>query len=78
MVMMRLGHAWRNGEIQDLGRHNDCVMALAHAIDQFAYKMPDFPSIFKTMNKGEWSGGSYNINRGEPQGYGGRIIRRRR
>ena len=71
-------HAWRNGEIQDLGRHNDCVMALAHAIDQFSYKMPDFPSIFKTMNKGEWNGGNYKINRGPQQGYGGKVMRRRR
>ena len=28
-------HAWKNGDIVDLGKHNDMVMAFAHAIDQF-------------------------------------------
>lgn len=28
-------HAWKGGDITDKGRHNDTVMALAHAIDQF-------------------------------------------
>lgn len=28
-------HVWKNGEIVDVGRHNDVVMALAHAVDQF-------------------------------------------
>jgi hypothetical protein len=71
-------HAWKNGEIQDLGRHNDCVMALAHAVDQFSYKQPNFPAIFRTMKKGEWTGGEYKINRRQQQWFGGRVIRRRR
>ena len=28
-------HAWKNGDIVDKGKHNDAVMAFAHAIDQF-------------------------------------------
>jgi hypothetical protein len=28
-------HVWKQGDIADVGRHNDCVMALAHAVDQF-------------------------------------------
>tara|TARA_R100001463_G_scaffold30495_13_gene69293 strand:+ start:2125 stop:3624 length:1500 start_codon:yes stop_codon:yes gene_type:complete len=28
-------HAWKNGDIIDKGKHNDTVMAFAHAIDQF-------------------------------------------
>ena len=28
-------HVWDNGIITDKGKHNDCVMALAHAIDQY-------------------------------------------
>lgn len=28
-------HAWKGGDIVDLGKHNDIVMAFAHAIDQF-------------------------------------------
>ena len=46
-------HAWREGEIQDLGRHNDCAMALAHALDQFSYKSPDYPVVMGTMKKSE-------------------------
>ena len=28
-------HVWKNGDIVDRGKHNDTVMALAHAIDLF-------------------------------------------
>ena len=77
MVLEELeSHAWRDGEIIDLGKHNDCAMALAHAIDLFSYKTPDMPSVFKTMKKGEWQGGSYKINRKE-SALGGRVIRGR-
>ena len=70
-------HAWREGEIIDLGRHNDCAMALAHALDQFTYRTPEMPSVFKTMRKGEWSGGQRRINR-SPTSFGGKVMRRRR
>ena len=70
-------HAWRDGEIIDLGRHNDCAMALAHALDQFTYRTPEMPSVFKTMRKGEWTGGQKRINR-SPTSFGGKVMRRRR
>ena len=69
-------HAWRDGLIVDLGRHNDCVMAFAHAIDQFTYKTPDMPVVMKTMSGGEWMGGKTKIRRGHT-GTGGRVINRR-
>ena len=31
-------HVWKNGDIVDVGKHNDTTMALAHAIDQFKPK----------------------------------------
>jgi len=71
-------HAWREGMIVDLGRHNDTVMALAHAIDQFTYKTPDMPVIMTTMKGGEWMGGSTRtINRQRGGSVGGRVINRR-
>ena len=69
-------HAWRDGMIVDLGKHNDCVMALAHAIDQFTYKTPDMPVIMKTMTGGAWLGGKTKIRR-DHSGVGGRVINRR-
>ena len=27
-------HVWKDGDITDKGKHNDTVMALAHAVDQ--------------------------------------------
>ena len=69
-------HAWREGLIEDLGRHNDCVMALAHALDQFSYKSPDFPVVMGTMKKGEWTGGATSGIQRESKGLGGRVIRR--
>lgn len=29
-------HVWRSGNIEDVGKHNDCVMAFAHALDQLS------------------------------------------
>ena len=69
-------HAWRDGLIEDLARHNDCAMALAHALDQFSYKTPASPVIMKTMNKGEWVGGSTRPQRSDSSGIGGKVIRR--
>ena len=70
-------HAWRDGEITDLGRHNDCAMAMAHALDQFVYKTPEMPSVYKTMRKGEWQGGAPRINRSSSS-FGGKVINRGR
>ncbi len=70
-------HAWRDGLIEDLGRHNDCAMALAHAIDQFTYKSPNFPVVMGTMKKGEWTGGATSApQREKSSSLGGRVIRR--
>ena len=49
--------------IVDLGRHNDTVMAFAHAIDQFTYRTPDMPVIKKTMKGGDWLGGETQMQR---------------
>ena len=68
-------HAWKSGDIIDLGRHNDCVMALAHAIDQFQYRDKGMPAIFSTLNRGEWMGGSKGIQR-SGGGFSGKIVRR--
>ena len=70
-------HAWRDGLIVDLGRHNDCAMAMAHALDQFTYKTPEMPVVMGTMRKSEWTGGaSSGIQRRDTGGLGGRVIRR--
>ena len=50
-------HAWKNGDIVDTGAHNDLVMALAHAIDQFSSAATGVAWEARTMGKGEWSGG---------------------
>ena len=69
-------HAWRDGMIVDLGRHNDCVMAFAHAIDQFTYRTPDMPVIMKTMGSGEWMGGATKGLVRPKSGVGGKVINR--
>jgi hypothetical protein len=71
-------HAWRDGIIVDLGRHNDTVMAFAHAIDQFTYRTPDMPVVMKTMKGGDWLGGDTQMQRiSKHEGLGGKIIDRR-
>jgi hypothetical protein len=71
-------HAWRDGIIVDLGRHNDTVMAFAHAIDQFTYRTPDMPVVMKTMSGGEWMGGTkQGLPRDRTTSIGGRVINRR-
>jgi len=50
-------HVWKKGEIVDVGKHNDTVMALAHAIDQFnRYKENVLPIITGTVNMKSWDG----------------------
>jgi hypothetical protein len=70
-------HAWRDGLIVDLGRHNDTVMAFAHAIDQFTYKNQDVPVVMGTMKGGQWLGGTTRGLNRERSGIGGRVINRR-
>ena len=51
------GHVWKAGEIVDVGRHNDCVMALAHAIDQFNnFDHAPTPVITGTADIRSWQG----------------------
>ena len=48
-------HVWKNGEIVDVGKHNDTVMAFAHAIDQFKPKTAEYmPLLKKTTTMGGW------------------------
>lgn len=48
-------HVWKGGEIVDVGKHNDTVMALAHAIDQFKPKTADYMPMAKgTTSMGSW------------------------
>jgi len=48
-------HVWKNGEIKDVGKHNDTVMAFAHAIDQFKPRTTDFiPMSTKSTSMGGW------------------------
>ena len=48
-------HVWKNGEIKDVGKHNDTVMALAHALDQFKPKTADYMPMAKTTTTmGSW------------------------
>jgi len=48
-------HAWDGGIIVDKGRHNDIVMALAHAVDQFQSKQGnDSPMVGGSASVGSW------------------------
>jgi hypothetical protein len=49
-------HVWKGGEIVDVGKHNDCVMALAHAIDQFNdITAPPAPVVTGTASMDSWN-----------------------
>lgn len=48
-------HAWKNGEIVDLGKHNDMVMAFAHAIDQFVMPVSQGSFSVSTTTFGSWN-----------------------
>ena len=50
-------HAWKSGDIVDTGPHNDLVMALAHAVDQFSHQNAGVAWGARASGKGEWSGG---------------------
>ena len=49
-------HVWKAGDITDIGRHNDTVMALAHAIDQFSFKDLSAPMVTGTTTMSKWKG----------------------
>ena len=48
-------HAWQDGIIVDKGKHNDMVMALAHAIDQFSNTSSgSSPIASSAVSMGSW------------------------
>jgi len=48
-------HVWKSGNIVDVGRHNDTVMAFAHAIDQMTHKDSNaLPMATQTVNSSSW------------------------
>ena len=50
------GHAWSSGVIVDKAAHNDTVMALAHAVDQFAkaQRTSGLPAAGAAVDMGKW------------------------
>ena len=75
-------HAWKNGDIVDTGKHNDLVMALAHAVDQFSGAEMSVPVVMKSMQKSGWTGGGkpkrvQRGNRRNGSGLGGKVLGRR-
>ena len=57
-------HAWVNGVIVDKGKHNDCVMAFAHAIDQFVKKVGSMPMASSSVSDNWMKGGKQKrVNR---------------
>ena len=63
-------HVWKGGDIIDVGKHNDTVMALAHAIDQFKPKtnsaLPMATGITGGWNKSKTNSKPRGIRRGRP------------
>lgn len=51
-------HIWKAGEIHDVGKHNDTVMAFAHALDQFDSLVGENVAFASSISKGEWLGGN--------------------
>ena len=47
-------HAWKDGDIVDKGKHNDIVMALAHAVDQFKNVTGDIPMMGSSVSMNKW------------------------
>ena len=69
-------HVWKEGDIVDVGRHNDTVMALAHAVDQFSIPEGKSPMVFTTVEGSDWIGKKGNFNKYKTnRGIGGRIAR---
>jgi phage terminase large subunit-like protein len=66
-------HVWKAGEIVDLGRHNDCVMALAHAVDKFSHRGEIVAPMAKgvTSLKGWTTGKNNSSGRPNPGRYVG-------
>jgi hypothetical protein len=48
-------HVWKAGNIVDVGKHNDTVMAFAHAIDQMTHADSNaLPMATQTANNTSW------------------------
>ena len=48
-------HTWKSGVIVDKGKHNDTVMALAHAIDQYkTTQNAPLPVASASVNMSNW------------------------
>lgn len=60
-------HVWKNGNIVDVGKHNDTVMAFAHAIDQ----MTHMTSGGKPMATNRTTGAKWGGSKGSS---GGRFV----
>ena len=65
-------HVWRNGLIEDVGKHNDCVMALAHALDQLSTTGGNAPPVaVGTVSGSAWTtkkgGEGRRTGRGRPK-----------
>ena len=59
-------HVWRNGLIEDVGKHNDCVMAFAHAIDQLSSTgLNPMPVAVGSVSGSNWTTKKGNV--GGPQ-----------
>jgi hypothetical protein len=60
-------HVWKEGDILDKGRHNDMVMALAHAVDQFANITSDIPMMGSGVDMNKWGKPSKQKNNRRPR-----------
>jgi len=49
-------HAWEGGYIVDKGRHNDCVMAFAHALDQLIEGVGGSVMLSDSASMDSWKG----------------------
>ena len=48
-------HVWKNGDILDKGKHNDIVMALAHAVDMFNMSTKGgMPAVSANVDMSSW------------------------
>lgn len=57
-------HVWKEGNIVDVGKHNDTVMAFAHAIDQMTHiDSGRLPMATKTASGTSWGGNSSGSGR---------------
>ena len=62
-------HVWKGGEIVDVGKHNDTVMALAHAIDRFTMTGESpMPMVSATTTTESWRGNQEPKRTNRPSG----------